>query len=131
MSQILLKNARVFDGTHAECPDGMQVLVENGMIREVSTGAIKTERARVIDVAGRLLMPGLIDAHIHACASDVDPTRIEQHGEAYRTAFAASMLGHLLKCGFTTARDVGGGSYSLSRALAAGLIQGPRYFYAG
>jgi imidazolonepropionase-like amidohydrolase len=131
MSQILLKNARVFDGTHAECPDGMQVLVENGMIREVSSGAIKTTDARVIDVAGRLLMPGMIDAHIHACASDVDPTRIEQHGEAYRTAFAASMLGHLLKCGFTTARDVGGGSYSLARALAAGLIQGPRYFYAG
>src|SRR6185369_72697 len=49
----------------------------------------------------------------------------------YRTAHAVRMLGHALACGFTTVRDIGGGNYSLWRALADGLVQGPRYLYAG
>jgi imidazolonepropionase-like amidohydrolase len=57
--------------------------------------------------------------------------RIETIGEAYRTAHAMRMLRHALQCGFTTVRDIGGGNYSLYRALADGLIDGPRYLYAG
>jgi imidazolonepropionase-like amidohydrolase len=41
------------------------------------------------------------------------------------------MLGHLLDCGFTTVRDVGGGDHSLARAIADKLVRAPRYFYAG
>src|ERR1700716_3058310 len=122
VNQVLFENARICDGTNGECPEGMQVLIEGDVIREVSDRKIAAPGASVIDVGGRTLMPGMIDGHIHACASDVDPSRIKQHGEAYRTAFAARMLGHALKCGFTTVRDVGGGSYSLSRAISDGLI---------
>jgi imidazolonepropionase-like amidohydrolase len=76
-------------------------------------------------------MPGLIDLHIHAYASGVDPQRVDRAGEAYRTAHAARMLGHALDCGFTTVRDIGGGDWSLWRALEDGLIRGPRFLYAG
>jgi imidazolonepropionase-like amidohydrolase len=76
-------------------------------------------------------MPGLIDAHVHAFASDVAVARVEALGEAYRTAHAVRMLRHALACRFTTVRDVGGGNYSLARALADGLIEGPRYLYSG
>ena len=131
MSQILFRNARVFDGTHAECPEGMQVLVEGDEIREVSDRPISAPDAHVIEVAGRTLIPGMIDAHVHACASDVDPARIKQHGEAYRAAFAARFLGHALDSGFTTVRDVGGASFSLVRAISDGLIRAPRFFHAG
>jgi len=131
VTRLLLKNARIFDGTHAECPDGMQVLVADGRIEEVSAHGLHADAARVIDVGGRTLMPGLIDAHLHAFASDVAVQKIEVLGEAYRTAHAVRMLGHALQCGFTTVRDIGGGNYSLYRALADGLITGPRYLYAG
>jgi len=131
MERILFENARIFDGTHADCPDGMQVLVADGRIREVSARRIDAGGAHVIDVGGRTLMPGLIDAHMHAFASDVSVQKVDALGEAYRTAHAVRMLGHALECGFTTVRDVGGGNYSLYRALADGLIDGPRYFYAG
>lgn len=131
MSQIVFKNARVFDGTHADCPEGMWVKIADGLIQEVSAKPIVAGDARVIDVGGRTLMPGLIDAHIHAFASDVSVHRIESLGEAYRTAHAVRMLGHALDCGFTTVRDVGGGNYSLYRAVADGLISGPRFFYSG
>ncbi len=131
MTRLLLKNARLFDGTHAECPDGMQVLVVDGHIEEVSAHGLDTGGAQVIDVGGRTLMPGLIDAHVHAFASDVAVQKVEALGEAYRTAHAVRMLGHALRCGFTTVRDIGGGNYSLYRAVADGLITGPRYLYAG
>jgi imidazolonepropionase-like amidohydrolase len=128
---LLFRNARVFDGTSADCAEGMQVLVADGLIREVSERPIVADGARVIDVAGRTLMPGLIDAHMHAYASDVAVARIEAQGPAYRTAHAVRMLGHALDCGFTTVRDIGGGDHSLSRAIADRLIRAPRYFYSG
>jgi imidazolonepropionase-like amidohydrolase len=40
------------------------------------------------------------------------------------------MLGNALDCGFTTVRDVGGGDYSLAKAIADGLVRAPRFFYA-
>lgn len=131
MTPILFTRARIFDGTSADCPDGMNLLVADGLIQEISAAPIRAPDARVIDVAGRTLMPGLIDAHIHAFGSDVVAQRVEALGEAYRAAYAVRMLQHALRCGFTTVRDVGGGSHSLARALADRLFAGPRYFYSG
>jgi imidazolonepropionase-like amidohydrolase len=131
MPAMLLRNARVFDGVSAECPEGMEVLVESGVIREVSSQPLKAQDAQVIDVGGRTLMPGLIDAHIHAYGSDLNVQKIELAGDAYRTAYAARMLGHALDCGFTTVRDVGGGDWSLWRATEDKLIRAPRFLYVG
>jgi imidazolonepropionase-like amidohydrolase len=131
MPQLLFRNARVFDGTHADCAEGMNVLVADGLIRELGTQAIVAPDARVIDVGGRTLMPGLIDGHIHAYASDVAVQRVEALGETYRAAHAVRMLQHALNCGFTTVRDIGGGTYGLYKAAADGLFQGPRFFYSG
>ncbi|MGE5336840.1 MAG: amidohydrolase family protein, partial [Gemmatimonadota bacterium] len=131
MTQLLFRNARIFDGVSADCPEGMSVLVEDDRIREVSERPIAAPNARVIDVRGRTLMPGMIDAHIHATIGDVNVLRNEALGESYRAAHAVRMLGHALDCGFTTVRDVGGGDYSLSRAIADRVIRAPRFFYAG
>jgi imidazolonepropionase-like amidohydrolase len=131
MSQLLFTNARIFDGVSEDCAEGMSVLVADGLIREVSAKRIAAPEARVIDAGGRTLMPGLIDAHLHAYACDVSVQRIDALGEAYRTAHAVRMLGHALDCGFTTVRDIGGGDYSLSKAIADGLVRAPRFLYAG
>jgi len=131
VQRTLLINARVFDGYSADCQEGMQVLVEDDLIREISAKPIKAPEARVLDLAGRTLMPGLIDAHIHAYASDVSVQKIDLAGDPYRTAHAMRMLGFALDCGFTTLRDIGGGDYSLWRAIQDKLIRAPRFFYAG
>lgn len=128
---ILFRNARVFDGTHEECAEGMEVLVEGGLIREVSDKPIAVKNAHAVDVDGRTLMPGLIDAHIHAYASDVNFQKVDAAGEAYRGAHAARMLGFALDSGFTTVRDIGGGDYGLWRAIEDRLIRAPRFLYAG
>lgn len=126
-----MKNAHIFDGTSDECPEGMQVLIEGGTIRELSSSPIRATGAQVIDVGGRTLMPGLIDAHIHAYFCDVNWQKMDAAGEAYRTAHAVRMLDFALNCGFTTVRDIGGGDYGLWRAIQDGLIRAPRFFYVG
>lgn len=132
MTSLLFKNARIFDGTSADCAEGQWLRVADGVIQEIASQPLKAgDGTRVIDVGGRTLMPGLIDAHVHAFASDVAVARIEAHGEAYRTAHAVRMLGHALDCGFTTVRDIGGGNHSLYKAAADGLIRAPHFLYAG
>ena len=132
MSSILFKNARLFDGLSEECPEGMHVLVEDGVIREVTERPVRqVADAHVIDVAGRTLMPGLIDAHVHAYASDVNLQKVDLAGDPYRTAHAVRMLSFALDCGFTTVRDIGGGDHSLWRAIEDRLIRAPRFLYAG
>lgn len=131
MTRVLFKNARVFDGFSADCPEGTQVLIEAGVIREVSDKPIEAGDAQVIDVEHRMLMPGLIDAHIHAYASDVNFQKVDHAGDPYRTAHAMRMLGFALDCGFTTVRDIGGGDYGLWRAIEDRLIRAPRFLYAG
>jgi imidazolonepropionase-like amidohydrolase len=130
MANVLLENARLFDGHNEECPEGQQILIEGGEIREIGE-SLQAQNVRTIDVGGRTVMPGLIDAHVHAVASDINVQKIDLAGEPYRTAHAIRMLGHALDCGFTSVRDVGGGDYSLWRAIEDRLIRAPRFFYAG
>jgi imidazolonepropionase-like amidohydrolase len=131
MTQIVLENARIFDGVSEDCPSGMSVLIEGDTIREVADRPIKASDARRLDIGGKTLMPGLIDLHIHAYFSDLNAQVVDRRDAPYRTAHAARMLGHALDCGFTTVRDVGGGDHSLALAIADGLIRAPRFFYAG
>jgi imidazolonepropionase-like amidohydrolase len=129
----IFRNARVFDGFNEECAEGVDVVVENNLIKEVSHRPVSIHATDTLslDVGGRTLIPGLIDAHTHAYFCHVDWQRTDAAGEAYRMAYAVRMLGHALQCGFTTVRDVGGGDYGLWRAIEDGLVRAPRFFYAG
>lgn len=129
--QIILENARIFDGMSDECAEGMSVLIEGDSIREVSDRHIKADDAIRVDVGGKTLMPGLIDLHIHAYFSDMNMKIVDGRDAPYRTAHAIKKLGHALDCGFTTVRDIGGGDYPLAAAIEDRLIRSPRFFYAG
>src|SRR5579863_5984700 len=131
MVQIVLENARLFDGVSAECPEGVSILIEGDRIREVSERPIAAPDARRIDVAGKTLMPGLIDLHIHAYASSVNLQKSNISGSPYNTAHAIRMLGHAVACGFTTVRDIGGGDWRLAQVIRENLFLAPRFFYAG
>src|SRR4051812_50113259 len=120
MAQVLFHNARIFDGFNSDCPEGRSVLVEDGVIRDVSNKPISAPNAQRIDVVGKTLMPGLIDLHIHAYFADVNVAAVENMGSAFRTAHAVRMLGHALDCGFTTSPVLAGGAWGLSRAFPPG-----------
>lgn len=130
VTQTIFENANVFDGESAETKEGMSVLVEDDRIREVSDRGIEAAAADRIDCAGRTLMPGMIDCHVHVHAATLQLDR-EGGLPTYYAHHAARFLRNVLDCGFTTVRDVAGGDHGLALALQDGLLQGPRYLYGG
>jgi imidazolonepropionase-like amidohydrolase len=86
---------------------------------------------RVLDARGRTVLPGLIDAHFHAYGIDLDLVAIGSRPASYLAYSGARRLEKALRRGFTTVRDVAGGDPGITRALAEGLITGPRYLYSG
>jgi imidazolonepropionase-like amidohydrolase len=74
-------------------------------------------------------MPGLIDAHVHVYAMDVNPQRILEAPPTLLAHWAGHVLRRMLDRGFTTVRDTGGADYGLHIAIQRGLIESPRLFY--
>jgi imidazolonepropionase-like amidohydrolase len=128
---ILLDNCVVFDGHSAELAEGRSVLIEDGMIREIGAAGAKSASARVIDLAGRFLMPGMIDAHYHCYGTEINPAAIDRQTPQLRALHAKRYLEATLRRGFTTVRDAAGGDFSLAQAIESGLIDGPRLFFPG
>ena len=128
---LLLTNALLFDGVSAQLCDGASVLVENGRIKEVADANLASASARTIDLGGRFLMPGLIDAHFHAYAASLDVAQFDRMPLSLLAHHGASLLEGALMRGFTTVRDAAGADYGLARAVELGLIKGPRVYFAG
>jgi imidazolonepropionase-like amidohydrolase len=138
---MLLTNARVIDGTGRAPFERASVRVEGDRIVEVSDGSVSGESA--IDVEGRTLMPGLIDAHAHL-SSDISRSpgfgpAPALHGELPRPRelgyfVLAKTARVLLSAGITSVRDVG--SYddeaiALREAVRLGIVEGPRILSCG
>jgi imidazolonepropionase-like amidohydrolase len=132
LTKVLFRNARIFDGQSADVVEGQEVLVAEGAIQEVSEGPIAVSgEVDVVDCGGRVLMPGLIDAHVHVYAASVNLGRAVRWPGTYVAHFAARFLEASLDRGYTSVRDMGGGDVGLASALRDGLVQGPRLFYGG
>ena len=131
MSLVLLREALLWDGSRAAPLDGAQVLIEDGRIREVADGGLGAAEARVIDLGGRFLMPGLIDAHFHAVAADPDLAKLEAMPPSMLYQHARRILEGALRRGFTTVRDAGGADFGLAQAVDEGYLIGPRILFCG
>jgi len=109
------------------------VLVSGGLIRTIAPHPLATaDPADVVDCAGRVIMPGLIDAHVHVYAAGLNLTRTAQAPFSYLAQFAARFMRASLDRGFTTLRDVGGGDVGLASAIKDRLLEGvPRLYYGG
>ena len=129
--QVLFQNARLLDPEASDLRDGMHVLVEDERIREVSDRPIIASAAQALDLAGRVLMPGLIDAHIHVYLSEVDIGRLAEMPLSLMAARAGPLMRARLDRGFTTVRDTGGADWGIREAVATGQMTGPRLFIAG
>lgn len=130
MKTVLFENATLFDGHSPEVREPMFVLVEGNRIKEVSDAPIGIADAEVVDCAGKTLMPGMIDCHVHAYAYSVRLGSGDRP-PTYYAHYAATFLANILDCGFTTVRDIAGGDHGLAMALAKGWVEGPRFFYGG
>ncbi len=131
MAVTILRNASVLDAENGTLQDGLSVAVEDGRIADVGPGLTGPRDAVTLDVAGRTVMPGLIDAHTHPAIVDHDIFAMAEWPPTYVAARASQVLAGMLARGFTTIRDVGAGEIGLARAVEEGYFTGPRIFYGG
>jgi hypothetical protein len=114
---VLLKNARLIDGLADQPQTGMSILLTGDRISKVERGEIPARPdAQVIDLAGKTVLPGLIDTHVRATLTDRESLPL------------------FLAAGVTSARDVGAKlekAQALKADLNSGAQLGPRLFIYG
>lgn len=129
--RLLIINARVFDSARGVLRGIGQILIEGERIAALAEAPLQVEDARTIDAGGRVVLPGLIDAHVHVVAASHDLTSLALQPPSLVTAQSSQILRDMLMRGFTTVRDAAGADYGLQEALQRGLFEGPRLFIAG
>jgi imidazolonepropionase-like amidohydrolase len=130
---IIFRGARIFDGESDRLIEGHDVVIAGTTIQDVIPGSsVAYPDAQVVNCGGRVLMPGLIDAHVHVYLAGLNIARLAQTPMSYLGHYAATFLHACLDRGFTTVRDVGGADVGLAQAIRDGLLQAvPRLFYGG
>jgi imidazolonepropionase-like amidohydrolase len=134
-----LKPAHVFDGESAQLHDDWVVLVQGERIEAAgpANGIKAPTDAKIIDLPGMTLLPGLIEAHSHVLLHPYTETvwndQVTHESLSLRVARATNHLRNTLLAGFTTIRDLGteGAGYAdvgLKQAVQQGIIPGPRMF---
>jgi imidazolonepropionase-like amidohydrolase len=136
---ILLKPAQVFDGVNPQPHPGWSVLVEGDRIAAAGPNIDAPAHAKVIDLPGTTLMPGMIEGHSHLFLHPYNETlwddQVLHEPLALRTARAVVHAEKTLDAGFTTERDLGteGAGYAdvgLKQAIDQGIVPGPRLLVA-
>jgi imidazolonepropionase-like amidohydrolase len=121
----LFQNVRIFDGKTATLSSPSNVLVRDNKIERISLDPIAVDtnaNARVIPGNGRVLMPGLIDAHWHVFMAATPQTLLMTADSSYLHLLAARQAEATLMRGFTTVRDLGGPVFGLKRAIDEGVM---------
>ncbi|TAH36365.1 MAG: amidohydrolase family protein [Planctomycetota bacterium] len=131
---VVFENVRIFDGTSDRLSPASNILVVGNTIRSISTAPIvppADAQVTVIAGGGRVLMPGLIDAHWHALMSANTLADLTSADIGYVHVCAGRGATQTLMRGFTTIRDVGGPVFGLKQAIDRGVIAGPRIYPSG
>jgi len=124
---LRLTNATIIDGTGSSIVDGT-LDVADGRIGYVGPAAgAPAHDARVIDLAGRTVLPGFLDCHVHLGMTLANgPFHAVQNDPALVVLESAARIRATLDAGVTSARDLGGLTAGFREAIARGLIPGPR-----
>ena len=122
--RTVFTGGRVFDGTGA-APANVDVLIAEGRIVEVGPGL---DGDLAVDVAGKMLLPGLFDTHVHLALryEDFDEAVIMNEPFSLKFHRMAQTLRTTIALGITTVRDAAGADAGLRMAVQEGTLVGPR-----
>lgn len=127
---IILENVTLLDPVSGTLKEGMSIYIKDKIFKEVTKDKIKNI-GKIYDMSGKILMPGLIDAHVHVTASSTSFTNLSRTPASYITAKSIPILNGMIGRGFTTVRDGGGADWGLAKAVEDEYIQGPRILFSG
>lgn len=136
---LVLRPERVFDGVNPRPHANWSVLVEGDRITAAGPDVVGPANARVIDLPGVTLMPGMIEGHSHLFLHPYNEAlwddQVLKESLALRTARAVAHAERSLMAGFTTVRDLGteGAGFAdvgLKQAVDQGVVPGPRLLVA-
>lgn len=129
---VLFTNFRLFDGKSSSLQNGFRLLVDGSQIKSLVQGDLGApEGSRTVDCGGRVIMPGLIDAHWHSLFAALPLQVLMSADVGYIFLAASAEAERTLMRGFTTIRDCGGPAFALKRAIDDGLTSGPRIYPSG
>jgi imidazolonepropionase-like amidohydrolase len=135
---VVIRAGTLIDGVSGQAKSNQTIVIRGNRIESVGTGAAPAG-AKVIDLSGATVLPGMIDAHTHVFLQGEEPSeggydvQLLKHPLAYRAARATVAVRRALEQGFTTIRDVetegaGYGDVGIKQAIEEGHIPGPRMF---
>ena len=127
----VIRNANLFDSAAGVFRPRSTIVIEGERIVDVTQESIQIGDATVVDAAGRAVLPGLIDAHVHVTATSHDLMGLAMQAPSLTVAQSTTVMRDMLHRGFTTVRDAAGADHGLQEAVASGLFEGPRLFIAG
>jgi imidazolonepropionase-like amidohydrolase len=128
---IVFGNFLLFDGKSNALRGGLRLLVEGNRIKLATGDLTPPQAAQMIDCGGRVIMPGLIDAHWHTIFAAIPVPTLISADVGYIFLAASAEAERTLMRGFTTVRDLGGPSFALKQAIDDGLVTGPRIYPSG
>jgi len=128
--RLLFRDVRVFDGESAALVHG-DVLIDGDRIEAVSESPIGDAPGRetvVIDGGGRVLMPGMSDAHVHLVGNANSYLDLLTGSQAHIALNGVAEARNMLSRGFTAVRDMAGDTASIKAAVDRGQFPGPRIY---
>jgi imidazolonepropionase-like amidohydrolase len=129
MSRQVIRNATVFDSPAGVLRPGCTIVIEGERFAAVTQQPIDVDDvARTMDAEGRVVLPGLIDAHVHVAATSHDLPGLALQPPSLTAAESGRLMAAMLRRGFTTVRDAAGADWGLQAAVQRGLYEGPRLF---
>jgi len=129
--RLVVRHARVFDSVSGTVTGDRQIVIEDARIEALVDMSVSVDAQQVIDAGNRVVLPGLIDAHVHVVAASHDLVGLALQPPSMVVAQSSQILRGMLLRGFTSVRDAAGADYGLQEAVARGLFEGPRLFIAG
>ena len=126
---LLVSNARYLDVASGQWREG-DLRIQDGLFVDAGI-PLPAQGEDRLDAAGKYVLPGLIDCHVHLTAVTADLSLLTELSPSYVAFGAARIMKAMLSRGFTSVRDVGGADYGIHEAQKEGLLVGPRVFFGG